>query len=115
MPHVYMHIVDYICYNNNIIIIDNLGLSKAKLISVVVSGATIALILALLSSFIITSVLCTRKSRNSKRDNLQQVQAVNPIEVVYDEIQCYQSVGAPKDQDDGVILKDNPAYGELAM
>ena len=80
----------------------------------VVAGATLTLILPLLTSFIITFILCTRKSRNSRRDNLQ-VQAVNPIEVVYDEIQCYQSVSAPKDQADGVILKDNPAYGELAM
>ena len=55
-----------------------------------------------------------KESRNSKGDNLQ-VQAVNPIEAVYDEIQYYQSVSVPKDQDDGVILKDNPAYGELAM
>ena len=100
--------------NSNIIIIDNPGLSKTKLISVVVPGAALTLILALLTSFIITFILCTRKSRNSKRDNLQ-VQAVNPIEAVYDEIQCYQSVSAPKDHDDGVILTDNPAYGELAM
>ena len=83
----------------------------------VVPGATIALILALLTSFIITFMSCTRKSQNSKRDNslVQQVQAVNPTEVVYDEIQCYQSASAPKDRDDGVILKENPAYGELTV
>ena len=93
-------------------LLDNAGLSQLILISVVASGATILVVIVLVS-FITTFILCTRKPQKSNRD--KQVQAINPIDVVYDEIQCYESVPGPKDPADRLVLKENAAYGEFTM
>ena len=91
-------------------LLDNAGLSRLMLIVVIAPGATILVIIVLIS-FITTFILCTRKSQKSNK----QMQAKNPIEVVYDEIQCYESVPGPKDPANRVVLKENAAYGELTM
>ena len=75
----------------------------------VVSGAgALILTIVLLTSFIIL-VICARKSRNSRRNDLR-VQAMNSNEVMYDEIQCYQYVPASKDPYDNTVMLENAAY-----
>ena len=75
----------------------------------VVSGAgALILTIVLLTSFIIL-VICARKSRNSRRNDLR-VQAMNSNEVMYDEIQCSQYVPASKDPYDNTVMLENAAY-----
>ena len=75
----------------------------------VVSGAgALILTIVLLTSFIIL-VICARKSRNSRRNDLR-VQAMNSNEVMYDEIQCYQYEPASKGPHDNTVMLENAAY-----
>ena len=73
----------------------------------VVSGATILVIIVLIS-FTVT-VMCTRKSLKPK----DKQQAITSIEVVYDEIRCYEKVTGQENSADRVVCKENAAYGEL--
>ena len=76
------------------------------LIPVVVASAVTSVMLVLVS-FIIITLVCTRKFRR------KDVQVINSREAVYDEVHDQR---VQQDQPDHkVVLKENAAYGQLTM